>query len=372
MSICAICIDCKNMFCEICCNTHDLSSKPRHKVCIIEHVTTSNYEVNCKYCSRPATAACLHCVVVFCDDCTGEHLENNHNVKMLIKYNGVAYQRGNTEGTSKLEHKYTISTEKNVETLRIRGITFLTGDRILLVEYNRSEIKIFKKNSYIFNYLLQKEPNCMTKLFGNRVAISFPHEREIKLYDIFSKSVNLSKTIDLQSIGKPFSISYHRKHFAVEIGEGKNGGIFIINGYGREICSVPNVSSFFTGNTIRLALDMKNRRIFVSALGKKYVHCIDFDGHIVWHKAVPSPRSIVFIPEASSNMNMIVASKQWNMICKMNSHNGTDKTITAEGLIKEPRHNMDYNIKQKLLCVEIDNGNILVFKYDINVFDEPE
>jgi hypothetical protein len=69
-------------------------------------------------------------------------------------------------------------------------------------------------------------------------------------------------------------------------------------------------------------------------------------------------------------MNMIVASNQWNIIYKMNSHNGTDKIITAEGLIKGPRH-MDYN-KKKLLCAEIDNGNILVFKYEINVLDEPE
>ena len=136
----------------------------------------------------------------------------------------------------------------------------------------------------------------MTKLYDNRVAISFPHEREIRLYDIFNKSVNLSKTIDLQSIGKPFSISYHKKHFAVEIGEGKNGGISIINGYGKVKSSVPNVRSFafFTGNTIRLALDMKNRCIFVSALGSKSVHCIDFDGYIVsMYGATPSQ-----VPEA--------------------------------------------------------------------------
>jgi 2-hydroxy-3-keto-5-methylthiopentenyl-1-phosphate phosphatase len=43
-------------------------------------------------------------------------------------------------------------------------------------------------------------------------------------------------------------------------------------------------------------------------------------------------------------MNMIVVSNQWNIIYKMNSHNGTDKSITAEGLIKGPRH-MDYNKK---------------------------
>ena len=66
-------------------------------------------------------------------------------------------------------------------------------------------------------------------------------------------------------------------------------------------------------------------------------------------------------------MNIIVASNQWNIIYTMNSHNGTDKIITAEGLIKGPRH-MDYNKKN----VEIDNGNILVFKYDTNVLDEPE
>jgi hypothetical protein len=116
---------------------------------------------------------------------------------------------------------------------------------------------------------------------------------------------------------------------------------------------------------------MKNRCILVSALGSKSVHCIDFDGYIVWCKAIPNRRGIVFIPKASSNMNMIVASKQWNIIYKMNSHTGMDQIKTAEGLIKGPRH-MDYNIKEKLLCVEIDNGNILVFKYDINVFDEPE
>ena len=336
-------------------------------------MTTSTYEVNCAYCNNLATEACLFCAVVFCDDCTRQHSGNNHNVKMLIKYNGVAYQRGNMEGTSKLEHKYTISTEENVYPLRIRGIASLTGDRILLVDYNRSEIKMFEKDSLIFSYSLNQEPNCMTKLNDNRVAISFPHEREIRLYDIFNQSVNLNKTIDLKSIGKPFSISYHKKYFAVEIGEGTNGGISIINGNGKVRWSVPNVRSFayFTGNTIRLALDMKNRRIFVSALGRKSAHCIDFDGYIVWCKAIPSPRGIVFIPEASSDMNMIVASKQWNSIYKMNSYTGTDKIITAEGLIKGPRH-MDYNIQKKLLCVEIDNGNILVFKYDINVLDEPE
>ena len=372
ISICAICCDCKKIFCEICCNTHN-RSKPLHKVYMIEHVTTSTYEVNCEYCNNLATAACLYCAVVFCDYCQRGHSGNNHNVKMLIKYNGVPYQRGNTEGTSKLECKYTISTEENVEPLSIRGIAFLKGDRILLVDYNRSEIKVFKENSFTFNYPLGQEPNCMTKLNDNRVAISFPHEKTIKLYDIFNRSVNLSKTINLQSIGKPFSISYHEKYFAVEIGEGKNGGIFIINGHGNVNWSVPNVRSFafFTGNTIRLALDMKNRCIFVSALGSKSVHCIDFDGHNVWCKAIPSPRGIVFIPEASSDMNMIVASKQWNIIYKMNSHNGTDKIITAAGLTKGPRH-MDYNIKEKLLCVEIDNGNILVFKYDINMLDEPE
>ena len=79
---------------------------------------------------------------------------NNHNVKMLIKYNGVAYQRGNTEDTSKLEHKYIISTEENVEPLRICGIAFLTGDRILLVDYDRSEIKMLKENSFIHLFLI--------------------------------------------------------------------------------------------------------------------------------------------------------------------------------------------------------------------------
>ena len=45
---------------------------------------------------------------------------------------------------------------------------------------------------------------------------------------------------------------------------------------------------------MRLALDMKNSRIFVSALGSKSVHGIDFDGYIVsMYGATPSQ-----VPEA--------------------------------------------------------------------------
>jgi hypothetical protein len=83
----------------------------------------------------------------------------------------------------------------------IAKLPFLTGDRKLLVQYNRSEIKILKKILFIFNYSLKQTPKCMTKLFINRVAVSFPHEREIRFYDIFDKSVNLSKTISLLAIG---------------------------------------------------------------------------------------------------------------------------------------------------------------------------
>ena len=105
----------------------------------------------------------------------------------------------------------------------------------------------------------------------------------IGLYELLDPTTYLIEPPFCQLV-KTLSISSNKKkHFAVEIEEGKNGGIFIINGYGRVICSVPNVSSFacFTGNTIRLALDMENRRIFVSALCKKSAHCIDFNGHIV-------------------------------------------------------------------------------------------
>ena len=116
-SICAICTDCKKMFCEICCNTHNLS-KPDHTVFIIDHVTIPNYEVNCEYCDNMATIGCLRCVVVFCNDCKREHLETNHNVKMLIKSNSVEYHRGNMEDTSTLEYKG--SSVVQVQPLRIR------------------------------------------------------------------------------------------------------------------------------------------------------------------------------------------------------------------------------------------------------------
>ena len=65
-----------------------------------------------------ATIGCLRCGVVSCNDCKREHLETNHNVKMLIKFKIVEHDRGNMEDTSKLERKYT-SVEQR-EPLRSR------------------------------------------------------------------------------------------------------------------------------------------------------------------------------------------------------------------------------------------------------------
>ena len=76
---------------------------------------------------------------------------------------------------------------------RERGVVE-RGERKLIHD-NRSDIKSLKKKSFISNYPLKQEPKCMTKLFINRVAVSFPYEREIRCFDIFDKSVNFSKTI---------------------------------------------------------------------------------------------------------------------------------------------------------------------------------
>lgn len=373
MTVCAICSDCEKAFCEICCNTHTLT-EATHNVCQIEHVVTSNFDAKCKMCHERADYVCMKCIKELCSNCSKLHSSQKHTIKLLVPKRGILDNRrkrdkSESDNAIHIYYKYTIPSENRSDpkfpTPRICGVSFLADGRIVVVECNYRELKIYSQNTLMFKHSLNIEPKGMAKLNDSIIAITFPYEREIRLYNITNKSVEDVRTITI-SFGKPFSIAYNNKHFAVEIGEGDDGVIVIINEHGEVLHTIKNTNAFayFTSNTIRLALDIDKRKIFVAALSKKAVSCVDYGGNILWSKAIPSPRGIVFIPEIQSESNVIIASKRWNLLFKMNSDDGKNDIITAGGHLKGPRY-IDYYLRDKLLCVQVDDGQIVVYKYDI-------
>lgn len=68
-------------------------------------------------------------------------------------------------------------------------------------------------------------------------------------------------------------------------GEGEDGMIVIVNMKGDEMFRIENVESicFFTGNTIRLAIDLGRKVIYTSSMGIDEVVSINFESkEIVW------------------------------------------------------------------------------------------
>ena len=80
---------------------------------------------------------------------------------------------------------------------------------------------------------------------------------------------------------KPYSISYSKKTFAIELGEGDDG-IIAITDVNRNITHLVRGQNTnfgqFTGNTIRLVHDNDKRVVFVVNVSDGYIHCVDYKG----------------------------------------------------------------------------------------------
>lgn len=106
-------------------------------------------------------------------------------------------------------------------------------------------------------------------------------------------------------------------------------------------------------------------RVFVSALSKKLVSCVDFDGNIIWHVPIASPRGIIFVPGiALGHKNLVYASKRHNTVYEMGSEKGEYEVLLSGSQIPGPRY-IAYSYQLNKLCIQTDNGQFHVYEYKI-------
>lgn len=360
ISICALCVQCRNYYCDPCC-VHHTESNSDHIVFQIQHIAANQKKVLCKMCAKISDRFCKICWNDFCTSCTPHHPCGTNGIITIYQADSECRRQKSVEAQEQLTYLYTIRNEKLIKSdmdtdpVRICGICYLADDMVVIGDGNNQNMIAFKTGEIQMQQKLENEPNAMTAMTGNEFAVTFPYQRYIKIYQlILNSTTNTYTALEINSIdtpGKPFSIAYNHKKFAVEIGEGEDG-FFIIYDIDHKVISKPMKCkfSFFTGHTIRLALN--RNRIFVSATGRKMVICYDLEGNKIWHQSIPGPRAII-VPEDDSLVDKIVlSSRRCNAIYTLDKKNGNYEILKAK--INSPRY-MGYNSVTKTLCVLVMN-----------------
>lgn len=270
-----------------------------------------------------------------------------------------------------LKFDFTLPNKDSV----LSGLACLSGKTFAAIDYYSSYLYVFRQNKKapVTSLRLKMEPKGMTKTHTNTFAISFPFERIIRIFEHQAdKTVDLvEETIDLNEVGKPFSISFSQERYAVEIGQLRQGFIAVIDIKGKVLHRILNNNysfGYFTGNNLRLALNTKKQLFYTSAIGQKTVYCVDFNGNIKWHTDVPSPREIHLVPSSGDSTRILVASKIGNIIYEII---GKDKDMNTKNPEADCVHLKDiqlpeyisYDKNSKTLCVGMENGKISVYHF---------
>lgn len=367
--VCTVCITCRKLYCKSCCDVHTESEKD-HTILHIPHVAAENQEIKCGKCkNKTAEQLCTICLNLMCESCAESHVhEGNEGTRMMIIYHGhPKLLRQNSEEKLNFFRDLSIDKRGELYPIRICGISYIADGRLILVDKRNRNLLVFQSKEEKNRLHLEEEPHALTSMTGQHIAITFPFEMEIRIYKISENSIDKLNIIFLPSLKlhnlKPYSIAYDNDFFVVEVGEGDDGMIIIMNDT-KIHYEIPNKNrAYFTGNTIRLALEVNNKnplegRVFLSALSKNVVFCVDFLDNEIWKVSIPSPRGISVVPEnCIPRNNLVICSRRCNTIFGLNKENGSDKQILlSEGKIKLPRY-ITCNNKDRLLCILVATEN---------------
>lgn len=362
----AFCSNCKGFYCESCYNNHEQDYES-HTVLQIKHIHVGKHTAKCSSCNkREPTRACPTCETLYCEQCSCSH---KHKPIMV-----------ETERNNKTEcDKCSVKINENIKTCqsiliprdelpaRICGISVLPNDQVVIADSNNRKLKVLTgKNEEPKSISFTDEPRGMTGMFDYQVAVTFPHNRKIRIFDV--NNVNPKETFDMGTHGKPFAISYNNELFAVEIGERDDGCIIILTLGGsvhRKILSAKKYA-YFTGHTIRLALDKSKEHVFISAMSKKAVTCLDFKGNMIWTQQFTSPRGISFV---HGHGKLFLASKRPNKVYEVNAANGYGFALASHGDIMSPRY-IAYSQAKSKMYVQVIHGDdeddkIVALEYNI-------
>ncbi|CAC5406671.1 unnamed protein product [Mytilus coruscus] len=375
---CTICTMCEKLYCGICFPVH-LKYYPYHTMCRIEHFFTCKDVVYCKNCSeKTATNVCKECRRVLCRFCGNTHKCNRGKLKELNLELRRVRSKTKQCNADEIEHIETCEISTDV---RICGMAFISDCRIVVGDNNNHKLVIFKGKNLEFVHDLDYEPRGMAPVTGNEIAVTFADQYKIHIYNITNKDAELTRLINFKEEKyleklKPFSISYDKNRFVVEAGEGEDGCIVLLDDEGAwlKTIHIKNNLVHFCGHTIRMALDMvrggdtlNDGHIFISAMSRKSVSCIDLKGNEIWTIPLTDPRGIVVIQEETkSKKNIIVASKACSAIFRLNRNDRKDDVLLAKGDVIYPRY-IAYHAENSLLCVHVTTDTheqqLLLYSY---------
>lgn len=378
----SLCIDCKKLYCEICAANHIAKLRfDKHRVMQTNQYPYEKHEKLCDMCNeiRPKLI-CKICKCVLCTKCPCPHAYDKDNLKQLLAPSSpiIPTTRSRNQTHSEVLRKsymVPLSNEKSVT--RIRGLAFLESGLFALADCRNKRLKVFSKQTCVYEKKLDMEPRGMTAIKGNKIAVSFAYEKKIIFYEVNKNGVKEYGRFDLQTIGKPYDIASHKDHLIVELNEGVDGCIIIFDIKGEKKYQIQNDDwkfGYFTGNTIRVQLDMDKQEFYVAAIGKQAVYCLDFKGSVKWLVKVPSPRSIAIVPDTKNTTLLFASHKSsaiYKLICEdkekserykpslieMEIVNGNEIEVDK---IKLPKY-IAYDHKNRLLYTEVADGHVSVY-----------
>lgn len=326
-----------------------------------KQIAVNQQKVDCdsEKCKKTAERLCIIYWKPFCTLCANKFQGENKRIIKIYQAHSVRKRRKSGDIQDKLFPLYNLSFRDDQNPVRVCGMAFLVDETVVVIDGNNNKLIIFKskEEQSLANNELSNEPNAITAITGNKFAVTYPYQKYIQLYeltyDTIQSNYRISSLDPIETSDKPFSIAYNQGIFAVEIGEREDGRIVIIDvGNGKPMKTIECHFAFFTGHTIRLALDQN--QIFVSAMGKKMVYCMDFDGKTLWHQSVPGPRAIIVSEDYSSSKKIILASKRCNAIYELKKDGNHHEILKATDKINSPRY-MAYHSFTNTLCVLVEN-----------------
>ncbi|CAC5414094.1 unnamed protein product [Mytilus coruscus] len=268
-----------------------------------------------------------------------------------------------SEFHAKFDREIVTLSPGDKDVTRSHGMIMLEDGRLVVIDQKNRCMKIFKPPHYYFDSRknFTDEPRGITCCGKEEIAVSFADKQEIRKFKINQDgTVYNLKPFGMQE--KPFSISYNRKTFAVEQGEGRYGSIVILENDGKESHVISGASrdfGLFTGNTIRLAHDNNKRVVYVVDIVKGCVNHVSYDGDIKWSMKVISPRGIDYCEQ--SNI-LFVASKSDNSVVQMQASDGTIVPfLTHDSNVFQPRF-ICYQNQAKKLAIEVGGNVVNMYK----------
>lgn len=336
-----------------------------------ENVVLKKPGVCTKCVQEIANAVCIKCKKVLCSNCSCSH--GTEYIKTLNRNGKGFFSKTFEQRESTVEFSYPIQLPQDMfdTEIRICGIASLSNYFVVADRCNKT-LLVYENEKFSFHTFLEgREPKAISKLHGNKIAITMPYDNQIWLYKIQKDRIEVTNRITLSNncferpIGRPYSITSDNHHLAIETGIGDDGVILVIDEKGNIKKKIPNKNHFgyFTGNTLRLALDWNHQKVYVSALSKKTVFCIDFEGNIQWNTSMISPRDVIKM-EVNNEQKLLLSSKRMDTIYILDPSNGRNKPLICGEKLVDPQF-IAYNNEKQILYVN-QGYTIMLYKLMLN------